>query len=221
MQNLLIIRHGEAGHLVQGLTGGWTDTPLTGLGRKQAELTGARLAELLEGRKFGFYASDLIRTKETAEIIAGSLGVSPVFMPHLRELNNGEAAGLTLEAAEKILNPLTHPIVDWRPYNGAENWQEMSERVVFFLESVVEEETVLIVTHGGPANAAVIWWLELGIGEKPVAFEFDPCSITRLTINKWQERTITKLNDTSHLQELGQPIRLLPAPMKPSPRTNW
>lgn len=217
MQNLLIIRHGEAGHMTHGLTGGWTDTPLTDLGRRQAELAGARLAELLAGREFAFHASDLIRTRETAEIISQKLGVPPVFTPDLRELNNGEAAGLTLEAAEKILNPITHPLIDWRPYKGSENWWEMSTRIVSFLEGVNEKETVVIVTHGGPGNAAVIWWMGLEIGEKPVAFEFDPCSITLLTINKWQERTVVKLNDTSHLQEFGQPLRLLPTPMKPNP----
>ena len=33
INHLFFVRHGESEHQVTGLTGGWTDTPLTGLGR--------------------------------------------------------------------------------------------------------------------------------------------------------------------------------------------
>ncbi len=29
IKELILLRHGESEHLVRGLTGGWTDTPLT------------------------------------------------------------------------------------------------------------------------------------------------------------------------------------------------
>jgi phosphohistidine phosphatase SixA len=37
MQELILVRHAEAEHLVSDLTGGWTDSSLTNRGRRQAE----------------------------------------------------------------------------------------------------------------------------------------------------------------------------------------
>ena len=35
---IIIVRHGQSEHHVRGLTGGWTDTPLTALGHGQRRL---------------------------------------------------------------------------------------------------------------------------------------------------------------------------------------
>ncbi len=199
---LIVVRHGQAGHMTEGLTGGWTDAPLTELGRRQAERTGPALASLIGGRPFAFYASDLRRAAETAEILAHSLGVEPILTPALRELNNGDAAGMTEREAESIRNPITEPLVEWRPYPGAENWREMSERVVAFMEGLRGGLNVLVL-HGGSGNAAMTWWLGLGIGEKLISFEMEPCSISRFSENKWGERTVVKANDTAHLAGLN------------------
>ena len=76
----------------------------------------------------------------------------------------------------------------------------MSERVVSFLESLPDQPgPVLLVMHGGSGNAAICWWLGLGIGQSNIAFELDPCSISRFNVNRWGERNIVKINDTAHL----------------------
>lgn len=201
MRELIIVRHGEAEHMVNGLTGGWTDSHLTDLGQRQARLTGPCLADLVGDRLFQFYSSDLARAAETAELIAQSLPVGPILVPDLRELNNGEAANLTTEEAAEIANPLTEPLIDWVPYPGAESWRDMSRRVVAFMGSIREgEDLTMLVLHGGSANAAILWWLGLGIGEANVSFELDPCSISRFNINRWDERNVVKVNDTAHLR---------------------
>jgi len=49
--------------------------------------------------------------------------------------------------------------------------------------------------------AIVHWWLNLGEELWPrISFDFEPASITKLTVNRWGEKTISKLNDTSHLE---------------------
>jgi probable phosphoglycerate mutase len=78
MQELILVRHGEAEHHVKGLTGGWTNTPLTALGKKQAQLTGKHLKDHILDSSFGFFSSDLDRAFQTAEILGSYLGVSPV-----------------------------------------------------------------------------------------------------------------------------------------------
>lgn len=189
--------------MIRRLTGGWTDTPLTEHGRRQAELTGPYLAHMIAGRPFAFYASDLLRAKETAEIISKSLGKDPVMAPELRELNNGSAKDLTDAEAQKILNPISHPLVDWPPYPGAENWRQMSERVIAFMNTIADQSDVaIIVTHGGSGNAAICWWLGLEIGEHNISFELDPCSISRFNTTKYGERNVLVANNTGHLAEL-------------------
>jgi len=187
--------------MVKGLTGGWSNVGLTGIGREQARLAGIRLESMIGDRPFDFYASDLPRAAQTAEIIGGFLPTRPVLVQGLRELNNGAAANLTKAEAEKIVIPITQPTLDWAPYPGAESWRRMSERVMAFMESIKdgENDLALLIVHAGSGNAVVHWWLGLGHGGQNTSFTFDPCSISRLTANEWGERVIEKLNDTAHL----------------------
>ncbi len=129
MKHLILIRHGEAEHLLTGQVGGWTDTKLTEVGQQQARLTGVRLSQLLRDTPFNFYASDLSRARETAEIIGSAIGKHPTLVQELRELNNGRAANLSKEEAKKIKIPLTEPVLDWIPYPEAESWNMMHLRV--------------------------------------------------------------------------------------------
>jgi len=120
----------------------------------------------------------------------------------LRELNNGSAAGLTKSQAKDIELPATDPMIDWVPYPEAESWRMMADRVFEQLDALAAEvsETAVIVTHANAGIAVVQWWLRLPeVARAGISFELDPCSITWLNTNGWAERTIVKLNDTSHL----------------------
>lgn len=103
MKQLILIRHGEAEHLLEGQVGGWTDTKLTEAGKQQAKCTGERLTEILKDTSFNFYTSDLNKAKATAESIGGILGKQPIVVSELREMNNGIAANLAKED-EKCCN---------------------------------------------------------------------------------------------------------------------
>ncbi len=209
MKELILVRHGEADHMVTDLTGGWSDTHLTDLGRRQAAATGDCLADLLGDKPFRFCSSDLARAVETADIIASSLCLRPSYISGLREINNGAAANLTMEEAAAISIPMTHPAIDWVPYPGAESWGAMSHRVESFLESIRSDQDALtiLVLHGGSGNAAICWWLGLEIGQHNITFELEACSISTFSINRfdrgeYRERSIVKLNDTTHLAPL-------------------
>ena len=78
MKELVLVRHGEAEHMVKGISGGWTDLPLTDRGKKQIEITANRLKELFESRIEIIYTSDLMRASESAKIIKGKLEVQEV-----------------------------------------------------------------------------------------------------------------------------------------------
>lgn len=205
IKNLYLIRHGEAEHLVgQRLTGGWTDSNLTALGRVQAEKTGKRISIILKNADFDFYCSDLVRARETAEIIGRDLSKAPSASKQLRELNNGDAANLTSAQACRIALPMTEPRIDWIHYPNAESWRKMNDRVFEFMSLLDKEmaENIVIVTHRGIILAIIDWWLELNEHYiNKISYDIDPCSITYLRINKWGEKTISKMNDTSHINE--------------------
>lgn len=203
IKNLYIIRHGEASHHIgEALTGGWTNSALTEKGRKQAEAVGKKIAVILKDKSFDYYCSDLDRAWDTADIISKFLNKEPLAFRELRELNNGDAANLTRIAAEKIFIPVREPVIDWVPYPNAESWRMLNKRIAEFMDRIDDtaEDTVVIVTHGGSGIAIINWWLELEDRNiERVSFDINPCSISHLRINGWGEKTIARLNDTSHL----------------------
>jgi probable phosphoglycerate mutase len=208
MKELILVRHGLAQHLVSGFTGGWTDLPLSELGRQQSQRTGERLSKLLLGLVVELYSSDFHRARETAEILGEALSLQPVLVPALRDVNNGIAANRLRVEAEKDRLPMTQPLMDWIPFPQAESWRMMMERAAGFLASLRERDAdaVILITHRNVISAIVQWWLQLSDDLiSTTDFEADPCSLTRLTISYWGGRTLIKLNDTAHLGE-DQPI---------------
>lgn len=205
MKQLILIRHGEAQHLLEGLVGGWTDTALTEVGKKQATYTGESLTTLIKDTPFSFYASDLSRAKETAEIIGDVLGKQPVIVSELRELNNGLAANLSKDDAKKIKYPITEPILDWIPYPEAESWNMMHKRLSDFLQEIQNDgnDLTILVSHGNSIISLIHSWLGFSSDMFNISFDIQPCSITLLRINKWNEKTISQLNDISHLKNQG------------------
>ena len=121
---IILVRHGEATHHTQHLTGGWTNSVLTEKGRAQLEAAAAMLARDFAGRKdkLRILASDLERAAESARILAKALHLedSIEYCPFLREKNNGIAAGMTEDEAKKIFRkPATEQELHHRNYPAA------------------------------------------------------------------------------------------------------
>ena len=207
MHRLILIRHAQSEHHIQGLTGGWTDLPLSQHGRAQARVLADYCRRHLAGEpSLCLFSSDLARAAQTAAYVAAALGVDVQLESALREINNGIAAGLTGDAARRIELPVTDPVIDWVPYPKAESWRMMNDRVFAGMDRLEYAcpSTAVVVTHGNAGVAVIQWWLRLGERcRQGISFELDPASFSELAINPWQERTIVRLNDTGHLQQLG------------------
>ena len=205
MKELIFVRHGESKHHVQGLTGGWTNTGLTNLGKKQAELTGYRLQSFVRGRTPVLFASDLSRAVQTAQIIGRIIGIDPQFEEALREMNWGIAIDMTLEKAQELELTKTDPLIDWIPFPGAESRRMLYERLSKYLTVIEEklEDLVIIVSHGNAIKSCIYWWLEIPLAmQSQLDFDIDACSITILRINDWEEKTLSVLNSSDHLLPL-------------------
>ncbi|MBN1866065.1 histidine phosphatase family protein [Candidatus Sumerlaeota bacterium] len=148
---LFIVRHGETAWNVEQRLQGQLDSPLTDLGRRQAEAVAERLAE--ENLDV-LYSSDLGRAMETARVIADRCG-GPEIVPDagLRERNFGIFNGLNFaEARERDPEAYSH----WMEYDyvvpGGESPRQKAERGIAAVETVARRHPgrkIGIVTHGG------------------------------------------------------------------------
>ncbi|MCF2137691.1 MAG: histidine phosphatase family protein [Candidatus Thorarchaeota archaeon] len=204
MNELVLVRHGEAEHLTKGIIGGWTDLPLTDRGRKQVEVTARRLKEILGDRIEIIYTSDLKRAYESAKIIRDELDVPLVVEPQLREMNMGVSQGKTREEAAKFWNPPSEPLLDYIPYPEAESWRMLRKRAALLMDRLDKksEEVVLIVAHGN-INATIIEWWFRPDKSALTYYRCHAASISWLGISDWGTRELRKLNETAHLAPMG------------------
>lgn len=145
-----LIRHGE----VEGAHryNGHRDVALTARGVDQYHQLKPRLDR---DRISACYTSDLTRTVRGGEILGAYLGVEPVKVPELRELNCGEWQGLSASEIQASrpdewaarLSDLVHFRAP-----GGESLGDLVARVVPAISAIVARhpgEEVLVVAHGG------------------------------------------------------------------------
>lgn len=201
--NFYLTRHGETQWNVEQRIQGSTDTALTALGTRQAEL----LAKRLEGMKIDvIYSSDLVRASRTAEIIAGKVNAPIELDASLRERNWGCIEGLTWKEIV-IKHPEAASLIqagsmDFAP-EGGESRYVVARRVTGWLNRLTEAnegKSVLTVTHGGVAAYIVKHALDIDLGRR-TPFSISNCSLTSMVYSEEKFWHITTLNDTSHLEK--------------------
>jgi 2,3-bisphosphoglycerate-dependent phosphoglycerate mutase len=199
----IVVRHGQSEHHVRGLTGGWTDTPLTPLGHEQAARVAARLRGELGGAPVSLYSSDLKRAMQTAEHIGEALGIAPVADARLREHNNGDAADLTVdEARARFGEAWGRPAaLDARSFPRAETWRQFFDRTAPFVDELNSSDAIPIaVTHGGTIINIVARWLGLPVSAlKTAGFAAHPASLFVLQFDAHGRRIAERMNDVAHL----------------------
>ena len=161
--DVLWARHGQnVANLTKTLSYRFFDGDLTGLGRRQAQELGERLAAGDAGRIRVLARSPLRRARQTAGIVGQRLGL-PVAMEldDLRELNVGELDGRSDAQAWEIYAAV---LAAWRAGNtrvrfpGGENRDELCARLRRALRTVARgaaAERSLVVAHGANLRAAL------------------------------------------------------------------
>jgi 2,3-bisphosphoglycerate-dependent phosphoglycerate mutase len=170
-----LLRHGESTWNVLGIIQGQSDqATLTSRGRIQAQQAAQRLAAHPIG---AIFASDLLRTRETAAIVARSFGLSFSVAPALRERCFGELEG----APAEMLQPEVTGIIDDRVVDpharpaGGESLGQLYARAAGFVDELIRHEhrgDVVVVAHGGSIRAIRAYCAGRPVGDmrwEPVA----------------------------------------------------
>lgn len=208
---IVLIRHGEATHHTENLTGGWTDSLLTAKGESQLSVLADRLRyDFAKRNTPAIYTSDLRRAARSAEIIGQALGVKKINKAvFLREKNNGKAANISEEQAKHFFRlPPSEQALDHANYEGGETRRTFYNRVVAGMKQLsLESRDIILVAHKGSIQNIIFWWLGFTIDEvvkKNFSVDIRPASVTVLGINKWHEHAIFLLNDTSYAKAAAE-----------------
>ncbi len=202
MMRLLLARHGETTWNDEARYQGQTDIPLSARGQMEAE----RLAERLAHESIdAIYTSDLARARDTAQVVARRIDTALTLEPRLREANLGEWQGLTYEQVrQRYFNdtdPLPAYMVD-SPPPGGECLRQLQVRLMSAIESIAtqhDDESVLIVTHGGCLKVLLYTWLGIELSAY-WQLRFDSASISEVSLYPIGA-IVSRLNDTAHLRE--------------------
>ena len=201
---MVLIRHAESVGNAERRFQGQADFPLSPRGERQAELVATRL---LSNPPDVLYSSPLLRTHRTAEIIAGGIGLPIRPLPEVMEYHFGEVSGLTwAEIRERYPEPAAAQVAagapDFPRWPGEEGREPFRERVcsaLWGLEELHTDETVAVVTHGGPVLVFCLAVLGLPY-RRLLPFRCDNASITRVEV-KGGAGVLLTVNDTCHLRD--------------------
>ncbi len=204
---LLLIRHGQSGGNVNGTFGGHSPTPLSNLGKKQAEITAQAIAK---ERIDVVYSSDLIRAVETAEPLATELGLKVNKTSAFRERNVGVLEGLTFsESKEKypkdyyalINRDINHKITE------GESYRHLLRRGTGALKEILKTykgKRIAIYSHTG-AICYITLYLIGAINRHTKQTPWlvtSNCGINRFEIRGRNNVRVLGINDTRHLIDL-------------------
>jgi broad specificity phosphatase PhoE len=200
---LLLIRHGQTLANVEGHWTGWSETPLTELGLTQIEAVAQRIAAEFP-QVDALYTSPLPRALKTARAIAAAVGLEPVPLDELREIDFGDLNGISLEGMEEQYPELFER---WKVktdidfvWPGGERRADFYRRVGSALEQVLaghSEGLVVLVAHGGTLRSLLAHLLPASMSEW-WTYTLDNCGITRVALQDGRASLVI-LNDASHL----------------------
>lgn len=205
---LVFIRHGHtvANSGSESRMSGWTNFPLSDLGRRQAEALSRRLAE--EPPVSALYASPLQRASDTARALT-ALKIQDIrYLEDLREIGCGEVDGWPVSRVRERYPDLWEANLqqddpDFRWPQG-ESYRELRDRSLAAMDRIAAAhpgERVAVVTHAG-VICQVIGWLH---GTSPAEWSRFRPGNGSLTEVEWAGDcgTVLTFDDRSHLEKVN------------------
>ena len=189
---LIITRHGETVHNVQGVVQGHIHGKLTETGKEQAR----KLGKTLQNENIDYiYSSDLGRAKQTTqEISKFHPEANVVYDKRLRERDYKKYAG-------KHKDDINWDEVENATAEHIEPLEEVRNRLKNFFEDLIEEhpkDTILLVSHG-TASRILIGLIRKKSIEESLQMKMENTSLNIIEIKEDNNHKIHVLNSTDHL----------------------
>jgi broad specificity phosphatase PhoE len=201
---LYLIRHGQSAGNAEGRFGGHGPTPLSDLGRRQAEMTANALAK--EGIS-AIYSSDLPRAVETAEPLAKLLGLPIHQSPAFRERHVGVLEGLTFDESREAYPKDYYALVNRNIHHvitKGESYRHLLRRITLKVNEVLrvhQGQRVAIFSHTGAIcflTLHLLGAIHRGTKHTPWLITSN-CGINRFEIRNRSNIRVLAINDTRHL----------------------
>jgi len=210
MTKLLVIRHGQSVANLQDIFAGHLDSPLTELGRKQAEITAEYIAANYSVD--AVYTSDLCRAAAVGQAVSAATGAKLTRTESLREIRAGGWEGVEFDDLRRNWPSFQVWLKDIgnAACDGGETVAQLQKRIIAAVQQIAEdhpEQTVVLTTH-----ATAIRVLQCYCEGKPLSQARDVpwvanTSITEITYEKGAF-SVVRANGTDHL---GNAASTLPA----------
>lgn len=194
IETLILIRHGQTVHNVDGIAQGWNDSALSPLGEQQVEALARRVAAMDAD---AVYSSTLNRALSTARAIAKLTNHDITTLDDLREMNYGGWEGQSFLDVRKNDEETYRRWIDDgdAPCPNGESHNDVRRRIERAVASM-HGRRVVAVSHGTAIRIAATALLQLPIGAAR-HFAQDNASVNIFL--RRGDRFVLKLwNDTSH-----------------------
>lgn len=203
MARLFLVRHGNTEYNSdRRFAGAGSDIELSELGRRQVE----RLRDRLSEEKIDFaYSSDLKRALATAGTALAERDIEITACSELREMDYGEAEGLTFDEIKERHPEVAVSIRSFSPqltFPGGECFEGFCDRACTFLHRLDghdQSQTALVVAHGGTIRTLICRLLDMDIKHWR-QLRIDNASLTIINTYPSRNSILSVLNDTSHLR---------------------
>ncbi|HEV2340068.1 MAG TPA: histidine phosphatase family protein [Patescibacteria group bacterium] len=185
MAKIFLFRHGQTSDNKDKIFSGWRNVDLTPEGEKEAEKIAGKLRSETPTKA---YASDLIRSQHTLQIVLASHPPVPtVIDPRIKERDYGNLTGKSkteLEEKDPVHFQLWH-----RSYNtpppGGESIAMVEKRVIAFLQEMFNDmkqnDCIFISAHGNSIRPMRKHFEHLS-NEEMCSYEYAPATVFSYTV---------------------------------------
>lgn len=192
---MLLIRHGESEGNALGVFQGHAEYPLSAHGRAEARAVAERLVRDGQGVA-SLWSSPLERAFGTAETISDALGLDIQIDDRLKEIDIGEASGMTgAQVRERF--------PQWGEPGGLIPGQEPNGDFTVRVHSVTQDllghdGTVIAVSHGGFISN-LCRRIVGAHADRVRLFRVSNCSITEVINDRRGGMVLNRFNQANHL----------------------
>lgn len=197
MTKLYLVRHGQTESNACGIYQGQTNSPLSSLGHKQAQLLAKEIVhqELVIDK---LYSSPAGRAQQTAEYVSNAIGKEVILDSGLQEINLGNWEGYTWEQiCEDYPDASCTYHENWWTFDGhgGESWLDAQLRfykTILRLSELNPGKNLMFVAHGGVIRTLIS--KILGSSNPRLPLDIDNASLTELRVTNDSIRVVSVNN---------------------------